>query len=401
MFSPQIEKKTAAHPCFNCGAAHQNARIHLPIAPKCNIQCNYCVRKFDCPNESRPGVASEILSPEAAFQKYAVVKQQMPNLTVVGIAGPGDALANFDETKETLQRIKAHDSEVVFCLSTNGLALPEHAEELLNLGVSHLTVTMNAVDPAIGEKIYKHINLDGKHITGREAAEILLANQLKGLEIMARAGIVCKVNCVAIKGVNDRHIAAVTKKASELGAYIANIMPLIPVKGSVFEDMPMISNKEIAALREESGINILQMKHCRQCRADAIGTLDNDRSIDYRALSETAPPTQKKRFAVASKSGTLVDQHFGHAEEFYIYESDGAKTAFIERRSVEKYCTGAEACDDKDSIMEGVLKACSDCDGVLALRIGYSPTEKLKAKGIRVITTYDRIEHAVAQAASE
>ena len=49
-----IEEKTANHPCYSCGSAQKNARMHLPIAPKCNIQCNYCVRKFDCSNESRP-----------------------------------------------------------------------------------------------------------------------------------------------------------------------------------------------------------------------------------------------------------------------------------------------------------------------------------------------------------
>ena len=65
----QISEKTLMHPCYTC-SGKQYARIHLPIAPKCNIQCNYCVRKYDCPNESRPGVTTEILSPQEAFEKY-------------------------------------------------------------------------------------------------------------------------------------------------------------------------------------------------------------------------------------------------------------------------------------------------------------------------------------------
>ncbi|NEX14978.1 MAG: nitrogen fixation protein NifB, partial [Prosthecochloris sp.] len=43
------------HPCFNDASRHSFGRIHLPVAPKCNIQCNYCNRKFDCLNENRPG----------------------------------------------------------------------------------------------------------------------------------------------------------------------------------------------------------------------------------------------------------------------------------------------------------------------------------------------------------
>jgi MoaA/NifB/PqqE/SkfB family radical SAM enzyme len=93
-----ISEKTKSHPCFSAGAC-QNARIHIPVAPACNISCNYCNRKFDCVNESRPGVTSEILTPEEAAEKFITVREKINNLKVIGIAGPGDALANFDNTK--------------------------------------------------------------------------------------------------------------------------------------------------------------------------------------------------------------------------------------------------------------------------------------------------------------
>ena len=44
------------HPCFNPDVKGKFGRVHLPVAPKCNIQCGYCNRKYDCVNESRPGV---------------------------------------------------------------------------------------------------------------------------------------------------------------------------------------------------------------------------------------------------------------------------------------------------------------------------------------------------------
>jgi len=33
------EERKQAHPCFNEEAKHTNARVHLPVAPKCNILC--------------------------------------------------------------------------------------------------------------------------------------------------------------------------------------------------------------------------------------------------------------------------------------------------------------------------------------------------------------------------
>ncbi|MBE6906625.1 MAG: nitrogenase cofactor biosynthesis protein NifB [Ruminococcaceae bacterium] len=399
-----IAQRTASHPCYTCGGG-KYARMHLPVAPKCNIQCNYCVRKYDCPNESRPGVTTQVLTPEEALEKYKLVKKQVENLTVVGIAGPGDALANFEQTRDTLRMIREYDPDVTFCLSTNGLMLPLYAQELVDLGVSHVTVTINAVDVEIGAKIYKYVDYMGTRYTGVAAASILLGNQLAGLRYLTEHGIICKVNTVVLRGINEEHIEEVVKKVRDLGAYISNIMQMIPVAGSAFENMELVSNREISEIRNKCSVDLKQMYHCRQCRADAIGMLDNDVSIEFRGgcgTGEEQAALPVKKYAVASKSGMLVDQHFGHADTFYIYESDGTTARFVEKRQVNHYCTGKEDClDDKQSKMDLILSTVADCSGVLALRIGNAPLEKLESKGIKAVTTYDRIENAVKQAASQ
>jgi len=396
-----IEEKTKNHPCFN-GCASGCARMHLPVAPRCNIQCNYCVRKFDCPNESRPGVTTRVLMPEEALEKYKLVKEKMPNLAVVGIAGPGDALANFDETRKTLELIHEYDKDVTFCLSTNGLMLPKYVNELCGLGVTHVTVTMNAVDVKIGAKIYKYVNYGDTRFEGESAAAILLANQLSGLRLLLARGIICKINIVTLMGINDHHIPDIVKKVNELGCYITNIMPFIQVEGSAFEHLPTTSNKEINKLRVNCSGIMKQMYHCKQCRADAIGTLDADRSIEFGGCKSCASKKEDNisyRFAISSKNGMLVDQHFGHASEFYIYRYQGGRATYQEKRVISKYCTGMEECGEKEDKMERILSTIDDCNGVIALRIGNSPKQKLIKKGIKVFATYDRIEDAVEKAA--
>ncbi len=399
-----IEEKTKTHPCFSCDSAHKYARMHLPIAPKCNISCNYCLRKYDCPNESRPGVTTEVLSPEKAFEKYKLVKEKMPNLKVVGIAGPGDALANFDEVKKSLELIREYDEEVTFCLSTNGLMLPFYAKDLVELGVSHVTITINAVDPKVTAKVYKYVDYLGVRYVGEEGARILLNNQLSGLKYLTNHGIVCKVNIVMLKGINDDHIEEVVKKVKELGANITNIMQMIPVKGSVFENMPLVSNKEVMDLRKKCGEHLKQMYHCKQCRADAIGLLGDDKSLLFSEKEKEKNKVKSDdelKFAVVSKSGMIVDQHFGHATEVYIYKYDNGEIAFIEKRNIKKYCEGIDSCGDTEDKMASILKSVKDCQGVLALRIGDSPANKLKAKGIKVFMTCERVEDAVKAAAEE
>lgn len=400
--------RTKTHPCFTCGACSSAARLHLPIAPRCNLSCNYCLRKYDCPNESRPGVTTAVLTPEQALERFLQVKRDMPNLTVVGIAGPGDSLANPEATFRTLELIRREDPEITFCMSTNGLALPEFVEDMRRVGVSHATVTINAVDPAIGAQIYRYAEYRGGRYTGETAAALLLANQMAGLRALTRAGIVCKVNTVMLKGINDAHIPRVVETVRDLGAELTNIMQLIPVKGSVFENLPLVSNKELMDLRKSCEPTLRQMYHCKQCRADAVGLLGDDRSIDYRPPA-AAQPTQEVpatpvargiRIAVASKTGATVDQHFGQTDQFYIYESDGAAARYLETRSVSRYCHGMDNCGSgKTGRMDGILAAVEDCKGVLALRIGQSPLEKLQQKGIRVFTLYETVDKAVNEAA--
>ncbi len=100
--------------------------------------------------------------------------------------------------------------------------------------------------------------------------------------------------------------------------------------------------------------------------------------------------------AVASKTGVLVDLHFGHATEFYIYETDGVCADFVEKRSVDKFCTGDEDCGEAK--IENTIKTISDCSYILVLRIGAWPMQLLEENGITPIISFDRIEDAVISA---
>ncbi|MBN2110700.1 MAG: nitrogenase cofactor biosynthesis protein NifB [Methanosarcinaceae archaeon] len=270
-----IKRIIAQHPCYSKDAQHKFGRIHLAVAPKCNIQCNYCDRKFDCVNESRPGVTSEVLTPAKALEKTRQVLREYPFIKVVGIAGPGDPLAN-DETFETLELIRQEFPDVTLCLSTNGLALPEKLPDLLRTGVSTLTVTLNAIDPEIEAQLISHVSYKGRVYRGTEAAEILIRNQLEGIRLAVDAGLVIKINTVLVPGINDKHILEVAKRVNELGVYIMNVMPLICQ--AKFADMEPPTPAERKAVQDACEPYVQQMRHCRQCRSDAYGLIGKDLS---------------------------------------------------------------------------------------------------------------------------
>ena len=93
---------TKAHPCFNEKMHDKVGRAHVPVAPKCNIFCNFCTRDINN-EEDRPGVTSCIMKPDDAIAHIDDVTADGP-ISVVGVAGPGDSLAN-EETFEFFEKL--------------------------------------------------------------------------------------------------------------------------------------------------------------------------------------------------------------------------------------------------------------------------------------------------------
>ncbi|MFD2111200.1 nitrogenase cofactor biosynthesis protein NifB [Thiorhodococcus fuscus] len=444
-----IRAKVNNHPCFSEDAHHHYARMHVAVAPACNIQCHYCNRKYDCSNESRPGVVSEVLSPDQAVKKVLAVAANIPQMTVLGIAGPGDPLANPERTLETFRQLSEKAPDIRLCVSTNGLALPELVDEICKHNIEHVTITINCVDPDVGAKIYPWIFWNNRRIKGRKAAEILIAQQQKGLEMLVERGVLVKVNSVLIPGVNDAHLKEVSRVVKAKGAFLHNVMPLIaePEHGTFYGLMGQRgpTNEELQTLQDACAGDMAMMRHCRQCRADAVGMLGEDRGheftldkietmeIDYAAamtrraqvhaeieanraaqrqqsgevfvslasLKRPAPKKTETRpvlMAVATTGGGVVNQHFGHAREFLVYEASSTDVRFIGVRKVDLYCSGGDTCGDAETTLQKTIRTLSGCEVVLCSKIGYEPWGMLEAAGITPNGEHaiEPIEEAVA-----
>ncbi|EGV28323.1 nitrogenase cofactor biosynthesis protein NifB [Thiorhodococcus drewsii AZ1] len=428
-----IRAKVNNHPCFSEDAHHHYARMHVAVAPACNIQCHYCNRKYDCSNESRPGVVSELLTPDQAVKKVLAVAANIPQMTVLGIAGPGDPLANPERTLETFRQLSEKAPDIRLCVSTNGLALPELVDEICKHNIEHVTITINCVDPDVGAKIYPWIFWKNRRVKGRKAAEILIAQQQKGLEMLVERGVLVKVNSVLIPGVNDAHLKEVSRVVKAKGAFLHNVMPLIAEEehGTFYGLMGQRgpTNEELQTLQDACAGDMAMMRHCRQCRADAVGMLGEDRGheftldkietmeIDYTAamarraqvhaeieanraaqrtqsgevfvslasLKRPAPKKTETRpvlMAVATAGSGVVNQHFGHAREFLVYEASATDVRFIGARKVDLYCSGGDTCGDAETTLQKIIRTLSGCEVVLCSKIGYEPWGQLEAAGI-------------------
>lgn len=256
------------HPCMGGKANVTAGRIHLPVSPGCNIQCKFCTRQFD-KSLIRPGVSSLVLKPEETIDVIKRAMELCPELTVVGIAGPGDTLAS-NQALDTFALVKKHFPELICCLSTNGYRLPHKVDRIAEIGIETITVTVNAIDPEIEAEINEFvIDEHGVKHEGIEGAKLLIQNQLKGIRRAAELGIVVKINSVLVPGINDEHIKEVARVTAECGASLLNIIPLIPQNG--MKDIPAPSCELLNHVRQEAGQYLEVFRHCQHCRADALG----------------------------------------------------------------------------------------------------------------------------------
>ena len=311
------------HPCFNEEVRHVSGRIHLAVAPRCNVQCNFCNRKYDCANESRPGVTASVLKPVQAVEYLSGVVRRVDNLSVVGIAGPGDPFANPEETLETLERVHAAFPDKLLCVSSNGLSLAEHVARLAALKVSHVTVTVNAVDPEVGAGVYEWVYFDRRSYYGQSAAALLLERQTQAIRLLKESGIIVKINTVVIPRVNEHHVPEIARYVARLGADIQNCIPLIPVAGTPFENLAEPSATDMRRVRAQTSMYIPQMAHCARCRADAAGLLGEDAGEVLLRREESGgvdlPFRTKPYIAVATVDGVSINQHLGRAYDLWIY----------------------------------------------------------------------------------
>ncbi len=178
------------------------------------------------------------------------------------------------------------------------------------------------------------------------------------------------------------------------------------------------------------------MRHCRQCRADAVGLLGEDRGaeftiekieamdVDYAAAMQTRAAvhegirkqlgaggrspdqcvpgvpwgTRPVLIAVASRGGGVVNEHFGHAREFLVYEASPMGVRFIGHRKTDLYCSGGDTCGDAEATLNHTIRSLAGCEAVLCSKIGFEPWEHLEAAGIQPDGEHamEPIEQAVA-----
>ncbi|MBU1247375.1 MAG: radical SAM protein [Proteobacteria bacterium] len=373
---PHTETPHETHPCFGSEARKQE-RLHLPVASRTNARLRFA-----------PAIApGHALSPQDALAYLNGVLARGIELSMVGITGPGDPLATLDATLLTLELIRTEHPDLPLCLTTNGLNGEMAAKELAGIGLSHITVLVNAVRPEVAEKLYLWIRPGTKTVPLPEACRQLVEEQARSIAAFKREGITVKVNTAVFTGLNAGHVEEVAQRAAQLGV---DIMALVGCSvDDTTEGAPCPPGPELMGMvRDHASKHLPLMANFEDCGEALVGTRFPATSAELDNPILGLPRATEDRPLAAVVSSTGMDVDLGHAHQFLIYGRREGLIQLLETRPAPKPGGG-------ESRWLAVAETLRDCFILLTASAGDRPKEILGREGLRVVVTGENIESTV------
>lgn len=103
--------------------------------------------------------------------------------------------------------------------------------------------------------------------------------------------------------------------------------------------------------------------------------------------------------AVASKDGLQINQHFGHAERFLIYEVTDNAVKIVGEKAVDKYCSFDPEHPLRMHVLRGIAEALAGCRAVVTAQMGEHPRAELERLGIEPFMITGDIEKTLVDLA--
>ncbi len=103
--------------------------------------------------------------------------------------------------------------------------------------------------------------------------------------------------------------------------------------------------------------------------------------------------------AVASRDGKEINQHFGHAERFLIYEVEGDEVKLVDEKKVERYCSYDVDHPLRGHLLEAIAGVLAGCRAVVCAQVGQAPQMEMERLGIDVYAADGPVKPALIEIA--
>ncbi len=369
-------------PCLGTDARNASGRLHLPVAPRANTMSKF----------SSPACGKKAITPAEALQLLTRAQEKGLEFSIVGITGPGEPFAFPELTFETLELVREKYPEMTLCLTTNGINGAQYAEKCKALSLSHVSVTVNAVDPEVAMELYAWVRPGKKTLQSKDGCEFLIKEQAAAVSAFKDAGLPVKINTTVYPGVNDAHLDAISRTMALLGADAIQVDPYVPLGKCIWPGETPLEAPSDAIMEKAKAAAALHLP-----LSEASGTCSAQQpSAEVQSLLDEIqttsglprPDEDRPNVALASTNGMEVNCHLGHAHRFMIYGPKNGLPSLLEMRD-------APDPGDGDNRWEKLAEVLSDCKIVVVESAGPNPTKILKSKGITIFNTTGEVEAVI------
>ena len=347
----------------------------LPVAP----QANHKIRFASMPKAFSP------ITPAEAIGWIGDLIKGGKEVKSVEIMGPGDILAAPQILLETLELLRNSFPEIEVGLTTLGLGAADLASDLAEHGVGQATVSVDAVDAEIAEKIYAWVRPGKKTIPLAQAATDLVNGQKMAVAALVQAGLKVRIQTTVYPGGNELHVGAIARKMAALGATSIVVRPFVAREEAEEKIGDSCDSTTLTAASEQAAAHL-------ELNAHTVNPIIPPPMTNILEPGALLPKPTKVRpnVAVASSNGMDVDLHLGQASQILIYgPRDDGLACLLEARETPEAGSGT-------SRWQTLAEECLyDCFALLAANAGENPKKVLADRGIKIIVSEDNIEGTV------
>ncbi len=360
-----------------CGSCRTPEWISLPVAPHASARSRFC-------GEEKLPSAVPLYG---ALSWVDDLLQRGLSIAGMDINGPGDPLATLPMTIEVLELLREKHPDLAFGISTLGLGLAENVGQLVEHGVTKVTLLLDAVHPETVEKLYAWIRPGKRNMSLAKAAGVLIEEQARGISACRSAGMEVAVQTAVYHGINENEVEEIACLVAGLGA---ESMTLLPGKGWIKEGeeklpLPLPAPEIMERLSRSAALHLTIARPLTGEKFGKITSEDSCASVTSLPKATAARPN----VAALSSNGMDIDLHLGQAIKALVYgpREDGLP-CLLEARDLPEPGGG-------EGRWQKVAEVLEDCFVLLAESAGQKPRDILGSHGLPIVLIDDNVEGTV------
>ncbi|KAK3186491.1 hypothetical protein K4F52_004792 [Lecanicillium sp. MT-2017a] len=212
----------------------QHDYLRISVTERCNLRCVYCM-----PEEGVPlSPNRELLTtPEIVMLSSVFVSQGVTKIRLTG--GEPTVRRDILPLMHQIGSLRAHGLKEL-CLTTNGISLHRKLDSMVEAGLTGVNLSLDTLDPWQFQIMTRRKGFDAVQ---KSISRILEMNKVG-------AGVKLKINCVVMRGVNDREILPFVEMTKDQDIEV-RFIEYMPFDGNKWNKGKMYSYSEMLDLIRE------------------------------------------------------------------------------------------------------------------------------------------------------